>query len=79
MYETNGPVSEGLVKPCIIDSSNEAYHSLIRTYGQQGFSEWLAPMAPDAAKNAAVHFYPWISPNEFLAVWQEIYRFGTSD
>lgn len=79
VFETNGLVSEGLVKPCIIDSSNEAYHALIRAHGQQGFSEWLAPMAPDAAGNAAVHFYPWISPREFMAVWQEIYRFGSSD
>lgn len=79
VYETNGPVSEGAVKTCIIDSSNEAYHSLIRTYGQQPFSEWLMPMAPNAAGNAAAHFYPWISPNEFLVVWQEIYRYCSSD
>ena len=79
VYETNGPVSEGAVKTCIIDSSNDAYHSLIRAYGQQPFSEWLMPMAPNAAGNAAAHFYPWISPNEFLAVWQEIYRYCSSD
>ena len=79
VLEGNGLVSEGLVRTCIIDSSNDAYHALIRAYGQQGFSEWLAPMAPNAAGNAAAHYYPWISPSEFLAVWQEIYRFGTSD
>ena len=78
VYEQNGPVSEGLVAPCIIESSNEAYHALSREYGQQAFADWLAPMAPEAAENAAEHLYPWISPREFLVVWQEVYRYGTS-
>ena len=51
VYEQNGPVSEGLVAPCI---------------------------APETASGAAEHLYPWISPREFLVVWQEVYRFGTS-
>lgn len=79
VYENNGPVSEGLVASCLVESSNEAYHSLIRSYGLPAFSSWLEPMAPEAAANATTHYYPWISPNEFLAVWQEIYRYGTSD
>lgn len=58
VYEGNVPVSVGLVKTCIVNPSNEAYHSPIHTYGQANFSAQLELTAPNATGNATLHFYP---------------------
>ncbi len=69
-----------LIEECLVNSSNDAYDALFATYGLPAFSSWLTEHgAPEAGANARNHQYPSISPQELSAVWQEIWRFGTSD
>lgn len=64
---------------CLVDSSNEDYEALIKTFRLAPFATWLSEHgAPGAGRNAVDHYYPDISAGELAACWQEIYRFGTS-
>lgn len=67
------------VEDCLVNSSNDAFHALIDTYGLSSYGSWLqAHGAPAAGGDAYVYYYPWISANELASVWEEIWRFGTS-
>ena len=79
--ETNGG-SAGMgatMADCLLNSSNEAYTSLIETFRLAPFAQWLTKAgAPGAGSRAYDHYYPDISANELAAVWEEIWRYGTS-
>ena len=79
--ETNGG-SAGMgatMADCLLNSSNEAYTSLIETFRLAPFAQWLTKAgAPDAGSRAHDHYYPDISANELAAVWEGIWRYGTS-
>jgi hypothetical protein len=78
--DARAKVSRGLIEECLVDSSNDAYDALLDAYGLTMFSSWLIEHgAPEAGANALDHQYPSISAQELAAVWQEIWRFGTSD
>lgn len=81
IYETNGGAGSmsGTVADCLINSSNDAYHALLDTYGLSAYASWLtANGAPEAAKKGGVYYYPETTANELASIWEEIYRYGTS-
>ena len=81
IYETNGGAGgmSGTVADCLINSSNDAYHALLDTYGLSSYASWLtANGAPEAAKKGGVYYYPETTANELASIWEEIYRYGTS-
>ena len=82
VMENNGG-SAGMastIEDCLVNSSNDAFHTLIDTFGLSSYGAWLeAHGAPQAGSDAYVYYYPWISANEFSAIWQEIWRYGTSE
>ena len=81
VFETrhgNGGMGPTL-EQCLVNSSNDAFHSLIDAYGLASYATWLKDHgAPAAGAKARGHYYPDISSNEFSALWREIYRYGTS-
>lgn len=81
IYETNGGAGSlsGTVANCLINSDNDAYHTLLDAYGLSAYASWLtANGAPEAAKKGGVYYYPDTTANELAAIWEEIYRYGTS-
>lgn len=81
VYETQTyTTSAAALEQTIVNSSNDAYHQLIDTYGTKMYGDWLTSHgAPIAGADAYTYFYPNISATELLSIWKEIYRFGTSD
>lgn len=80
--ENNGGAGSmaATVEDCLVNSSNEAFETLIDTYGLYAHAAWLqAHGAPVAAGDADYWYYPDISAGELATVWEEIYRYGTSD
>lgn len=81
VMENNGG-SAGMastIEDCLVNSSNDAFHTLIDTFGLSSYGSWLETHgAPQAGSDAYVYYYPWISANELSAIWQEIWRYGTS-
>lgn len=68
-----------MVADCLVNSSNEDFEALIELYGLPAYAAWLAEHgAPEAGARAYGRWYPDISARELAAVWQEIWRFGTS-
>ena len=64
---------------CLINSANDAYTTLIQTFGLSLLTSWLsANDAPVAAAEAPSHYYPDITAEELANVWLEIWRYGTS-
>lgn len=80
MQTNGGPAGmSSTIENCLVNSSNDAFHTLIDTFGLASYSSWLQQHgAPAAGTDASVYYYPWISANELAAVWQEIWRYGTS-
>lgn len=69
----------GVLEDCLVNSSNEAYATLREAFGLEAFGSWLEEIgAESAADEARGYGYPDISAEELGAVWEEIYRFGTS-
>lgn len=80
--EANGGFggSASTAQDCIVNSSNDAYHSLISSYGLPTYASWLeAHGAKDAGSMAYVHFYPDMTANELASSWRGIYGFCKSD
>ena len=80
--EANGGFgrSASTAQDCIVNSSNDAYHSLISSYGLPTYASWLeAHGAKDAGGMAYVHFYPDMTANELASSWRGIYDFCKSD
>ena len=79
--EANGGFggSASTAQDCIVNSSNDAYHSLISSYGLPTYASWLeAHGAKEAGGMAYVHFYPDITANELANSWRGIYDFCKS-
>lgn len=69
-----------VVEDCLVNSSNDAFHELIDAFGLPAYASWLsAHGAPSAARTAGTYFYPDITASELASVWEEIWRYGTSD
>lgn len=70
------------IQNCLVNSSNDAYDSLILAFGLDSFASWLdevgAHGAAQSSRTGDNHSYPRISAAELETVWEEIYRFGTS-
>lgn len=67
------------MRDCLVNSSNDAYHTLLDTFGLRAFGDWLAAHGAEGASgDGYYYYYPEISASELCSVWQEIYRFGTS-
>ncbi|MGN0287615.1 MAG: serine hydrolase [Atopobiaceae bacterium] len=78
---TGGQVSSSVastIEDCIVNSSNDAFHSLINQYGLQSEGNWLAKYAPETSSKAYLYYYPEITSTGFSNIWKEIYRYGTS-
>lgn len=81
LFETHGGAggASALAENCIVNSSNDAYNSLATTFGFRPWAAWLTSHgAAGAAAEASVYTYPRISAQELAAVWEEIWRYGTS-
>lgn len=64
---------------CLLNSSNTSYETLIETFKLAPFAAWLTECgATGAGGRAYDHYYPDITANELVAVWREIWRYGTS-
>ena len=71
--------SASTAQDCIVNSSNDAYHSLISSYGLPTYASWLeAHGAKEAGSVAYVHFYPDMTANELANSWRGIYDFCKS-
>ena len=79
--ETNGGsgAMSQTMENCLVNSSNEDYEALINAYGMPAFGAWIAEHgAPEASADGSIWWYPEISAGELAALWEEIYRYGTS-
>ena len=70
--------SSGAITKCLVDSDNDAFRTLLKTYGYNVYGSWLQSRAPEAAQEAYGYNYPHISATGMLNCWREVYRFGTS-
>ena len=70
--------SSGAITKCLVDSDNDAFRTLLKTYGYNVYGSWLQSRAPEAAQEAYGYNYPHISAAGMLNCWREVYRFGTS-
>ena len=70
--------SSGAITKCLVDSDNDAFRTLLKTYGYRVYGSWLQGRAPEAAQEAYGYNYPHISAAGMLNCWREVYRFGTS-
>ena len=70
--------SSGAITKCLVDSDNDAFRTLLKTYGYRVYGSWLQGRAPEAAQEAYGYNYPHISATGMLNCWREVYRFGTS-
>lgn len=70
--------SSDAITKCLVDSDNDAFRTLLKTYGYNVYSSWLQSRAPEAAQEAYGYNYPHISAAGMLNCWREVYRFGKS-
>ena len=70
--------SSDAITKCLVDSDNDAFRTLLKTYGYNVYGSWLQSRAPEAAQEAYGYNYPHISAAGMLNCWREVYRFGTS-
>lgn len=70
--------SADAITKCLVDSDNDAFRTLLKTYGYNVYGSWLQSRAPEAAQEAYGYNYPHISAAGMLNCWREVYRFGKS-
>ena len=70
--------SSDAITKCLVDSDNDAFRTLLKTYGYRVYGSWLQSHAPEAAQEAYGYNYPHISAAGMLNCWREVYRFGKS-
>lgn len=70
--------SSDAITKCLVDSDNDAFRTLLKTYGYNVYGSWLQSRAPEAAQEAYGYNYPHISAAGMLNCWREVYRFGKS-
>lgn len=70
--------SADAITKCLVDSDNDAFRTLLKTYGYNVYGNWLQSRAPEAAQEAYGYNYPHISAAGMLNCWREVYRFGKS-
>ncbi|MGN0076120.1 MAG: serine hydrolase [Parafannyhessea sp.] len=80
LESTNGGAasSSDTITKCLVDSDNDSFRALLKTYGYTVYGNWLKSRAPEAAQEAYTYNYPHISATGMLNCWKEIYRYGTS-
>lgn len=80
IFETNGGAAglSSTVRSCIVNSDNEAYRTLQKTFGSSGYAAWLTRLGAENPAKKAARYYPEFSAENLATVWQEIYRYGTS-
>lgn len=78
--ENGGSAGMGAsMEQCLVNSSNDAYHALLDSFGLPRWADWLSSHgAPIAAKKARLYYYPDTTANELATIWEEIWRYGTS-
>lgn len=86
LYQTQvdgGSVSEssvrGTVENLIVNSDNDAYRSLHRTYGEKFFANWIldAGYADGDASRLYSHYYQTCSAADMAAAWRKGYGYLT--
>lgn len=81
IFESHGGAAglSATAEDCLVNSSNDAFHELIDTFGLSAYASWLsAHGAPTAAQQAGTYFYPNVTASELATLWEEIWRYGTS-
>lgn len=81
IYETYGDAGalSSTVESCLEWSDNESYSALADAFGTEAFVEWLSDAgATLTSEEAETARYPYTTPAELAAVWEEIYLYGTS-
>lgn len=82
LFETHGGSGgqPDMVERVLVDSDNEAYYDLPLIFGFYPWASWLQSHgAPVTASGASGYSYPDTTTAELAAIWEEIYRYGTSD
>ena len=68
------------VEDALVNSSNDSYRNLYFAYGLSGFEAWLGRVGGISLDPyRAQQLYPDVSANALAAVWEEFWRFMTSD
>lgn len=70
----SGPTIEN----CLVNSDNDAFRSLIASYGYDDYAAWMERFAPESASQAAYKNYPSMTAAGMLSCWKETARFCTS-
>lgn len=81
LYETYGGAGDmsAVVENCIVNSSNDAYSSLIDTYGISSFLSWLSTHGGPTYESSGLQHYPNMTAAQLEAAWEEVYRFCSSE
>ena len=66
------------VENCLVNSDNDAFRSLIASYGYDDYAAWMERFAPESASQAAYKNYPTMTAAGMLSCWKETARFCTS-
>ena len=83
LYESEGaeltPRMHSLAHDAIVYSDNDAYRRLVYAAGRRAFADWMEPYDPSAAEQLrSATIWPYVTPGETRAVWEEIWRFCSS-
>lgn len=68
----------GTIQNCLVNSDNDAFRSLLKTYGWKLWGDWLSQYEADAGREAYTYNYPHMSAAGMRGAWEEIYRYGLS-
>lgn len=82
LYETYGSAggSTPLVENVLVNSNNDDYNEVAIAFGFSPWVSWLKSHgASVTASGASAYNYPDTTAAELATIWEEIYRFGTSD
>ena len=82
LFETRGGAGgkSEMVESALVDSDNDAYYDLPLIFGFAPWASWLQSHgAALTASGASGYSYPDTTTAEMATIWEEIYRYGTSD
>ena len=82
LFETRGGAGgeSEMVERALVDSDNDAYYDLPLIFGFAPWASWLQSHgAALTASGASGYSYPDTTTAELATIWEEIYRYGTSD
>jgi hypothetical protein len=83
LLEEGRSPSKSTCEECLVESSNDAFRSLHKQYGEQVLCTWLSQAGIDySSSDFSVWYYPTTTPAQLEAMWEQIGSFvasGSSD